>query len=357
MGQQGNDVERLKLALAQRYRVEHELGRGGMAVVYRAHDLRHDRTVALKVLRPELAGALGPERFLREIVLTARLDHPHILPLLDSGEADGFLYYVMPCVEGESLRDRINRERQLSLDDALRITREVADALSHAHGAGIVHRDIKPENILLSAGHARVADFGIARAIEAAGAETAMRLTATGIAAGTPIYMSPEQAKGELELDARADVYSLACTFYEMLAGRPPYTGATPEAIFARKSADPVPSLRLVRDAVPAGVDHAVTRALSKAPADRFASASQFVEALEHGRAATDPVRSAPQGLFRRRLIVASATALVALMATAAWVVQHDPAPPRITSLAARHRSGRNPGRRVRQSRSGQDGL
>src|SRR5688572_5714061 len=277
-GPVGNQLEQLKRAVADRYRVEDEIGRGGMATVYRAHDLKHDRSVALKVLRPELAASLGPERFLREITLTARLDHPHILALLDSGEADGLLYYVMPFVEGESLRARLEREKQLPLDDALRIAREVADALSYAHQHGIVHRDIKPENTLLARGHARVADFGIARAVTAAGGQT---LTETGLAVGTPSYMSPEQAGGEREIDARTDVYSLGAVVYEMLAGQPPYTGATAGAIMARKAMEPVPSLRVVRETVPATVEQAVTRALAKAPADRFGSAQQFAEALD----------------------------------------------------------------------------
>jgi serine/threonine-protein kinase len=248
-----NELEQLSRALAERYRVGDEIGRGGMATVYRAHDLKHDRSVALKVLKPELAAALGTERFLREITLTARLDHPHILPLLDSGEADGLLYYVMPFVDGESLRARLDREKQLPLDDALRIARQVADALGHAHGQGIVHRDIKPENILLSGGHARVADFGIARAVTAAGGAS---LTETGLAVGTPAYMSPEQGSGE-EVDARTDVYSLGCVVYEMLAGEPPYTGATAGAILARKAMAAVPSLRVVRETVPVAVEQA----------------------------------------------------------------------------------------------------
>ena len=217
---------RLQGALADRYRFDRKLGAGGMATVYLAHDLKHERKVAMKVLRPELVHALGPERFLREIATTANLHHPHILPLYDSGrtpEASGaFLYYVMPFVEGESLRDRLNREKQLPLDDALRFAREVADALSYAHGRGVIHRDIKPENILLESGHALVADFGIARAVGSAGVD---RLTETGLAVGTPAYMSPEQAAGERDLDGRSDIYALGCVLYEMLAGQPPFTG------------------------------------------------------------------------------------------------------------------------------------
>src|SRR5437016_7750729 len=217
-------LARLQAALADRYTIERELGRGGMATVYLAQDRKHHRQVAIKVLKPELAAALGPERFLREIDTAARLNHPYILPLHDSGEAEGFLYYVMPYIEGESLRDRLKREGQLPLDDALRIALEVASALSHAHSHDVVHRDIKPENILLSGGEAVVADFGIARAItQAAGT----RLTGTGVPVGTPGYMSPEQATGGARLDGRSDVDSRACVLYEMLAGEPPFAGPT----------------------------------------------------------------------------------------------------------------------------------
>ncbi|HUR94837.1 MAG TPA: serine/threonine-protein kinase, partial [Gemmatimonadales bacterium] len=214
-------------ALRDRYAIERELGRGGMATVLLARDLRHDRPVALKLLHRELAASLGPERFVREIKLTARLDHPHILPVLDSGETLGRLWYAMPFVDGESLRDRLRREPQLPVSDALAIAREVADALEYAHGHRVVHRDIKPENILLAHGHARVADFGVARALEAAGSE---QLTSTGLAIGTPAYMSPEQAGGG-EVDARSDVYALGCVVHEMLAGEPPFTGPTPQAV------------------------------------------------------------------------------------------------------------------------------
>ena len=249
--------ERMRAALADRYRIERELGEGGMATVYLAPDVKHDRKVALKVLRPELAAVLGAERFLREITTTANLRHPHILPLYDSGSAPGdggaeILFYVMPYVEGESLRDRLSREKQLPLDDALRIAREVADALSYAHGRGVIHRDIKPENILLESGHAVVADFGIARAVDAAGGD---RLTETGMAIGTPTYMSPEQAAGERDLDGRSDLYSLGCVLYEMLAGEPPITGPSVAAVLARKSVDVPLELRRLRSAVPASVE------------------------------------------------------------------------------------------------------
>src|SRR5437868_6460878 len=248
-----------------------------MATVYLARDLKHGRQVAIKVLGPEIAAALGPERFLREIEVAARLTHPHILPLHDSGQAGGSLYYVMPYIEGESLRDRLEREGQLPLEEALRITREVASALSYAHSHDVVHRDIKPENILLSGGEAVVADFGIARAIVAAGAET---LTDTGLAVGTPGYMSPEQATGAMQLDGRSDVYSLGCVLYEMLAGHPPFLGTTAQEILARHSLDAVPPLRTIRPELPEVVEHAVRKALAKSPADRFATATAFIEAL-----------------------------------------------------------------------------
>jgi serine/threonine-protein kinase len=285
--------ERLAAALADRYRLERELGQGGMATVFLAEDLRHRRQVAVKVLRAELAGMLGPERFLREIETVARLRHPHILPLYDSGEADGFLYYVMPLVEGESLRDRLRREKQLPLDDALRIAREVADALSYAHGHGVVHRDIKPENILLESGHAVVADFGIARAVSAAGDA---RLTETGLTLGTPTYMSPEQAAGGSELDGRSDLYSLGCVLYEMLAGEPPFTGPTAANVIQQHVTAAPRSITQLRPAVPAGVAEAINRALAKTPADRFNPVGQFADALGKGGEAT------PSGSPRRAL-------------------------------------------------------
>ncbi|UCC81839.1 MAG: protein kinase [Gemmatimonadota bacterium] len=278
-----DEPDRLGAALADRYSIERQLGSGGMATVYLARDLKHERSVAVKVLRPELAAVLGAERFLREIKIAAKLSHPHILPLHDSGQADGFLYYVMPYVEGESLRDKLEREKQLSLDEALKITGQVASALDYAHRQGIVHRDIKPENVLLHEGEAMVADFGIALAVRAAGGE---RLTETGLSLGTPQYMSPEQATGDMPLDARSDVYSLASVLYEMLAGEPPYTGPTVQAILAKLVMEPARDLRAVRDTVPDGVALAVMKALAKLPADRFAGAAQFAEALTSPSAA-----------------------------------------------------------------------
>jgi len=269
--------QRLTAALARRYRVQRELGHGGMAIVYLAHDIRHERDVALKVLKPQLAASLGADRFLREIKIAAKLNHPNILALFDSGEADGFLFYVMPFVAGESLRDKLNRQRQLPLDEALRIAKQVAEGLDYAHELGVIHRDIKPENILLSHGHALIADFGIARAITEAGGQ---HLTETGISIGTPAYMSPEQAAGDPCVDHRADIYSLGCVLYELLAGEPPFTGPSVQAIMAKHAIEQRPRLRTVRDTVPKAVDAAIRRAMARAPADRFASAQAFAEAL-----------------------------------------------------------------------------
>jgi serine/threonine-protein kinase len=282
--------EALCAAMAGRYEIERELGQGGMATVYLARDLKHHRQVAIKVVKPELAASIGSERFLREIATAARLTHPHILPLYDSGEAGGFLYYVMPYAEGESLRDRLVREKQLPLDEALQIAREVADALSYAHSHDVVHRDVKPANILLESGHAVVADFGIARAISAAGGET---LTETGMTVGTPAYMSPEQAAGAKNLDGRSDLYALGCVLYEMLAGQPPFTGPTAQSLVHQHlSVAPRPVTDL-RPAVPGCVAAAVQRALAKAPADRFTSVALFAEVLAHRDWVSVPV--APQ--------------------------------------------------------------
>ncbi len=287
-----NPFDRLNTALADRYRVERELGRGGMATVYLAQDLKHERRVAIKVLKPELAGVLGPERFLREIKVTAQLNHPHILPLLDSGDADGLLYYVMPFAEGESLQDRLNREKQLPVEDALRIAREVADALDYAHRHDVVHRDIKPANILLLGRHAVVADFGIARAITIAGGD---RVTETGLALGTPAYMSPEQGSAEPSVDHRTDVYSLACVLYEMLAGTPPFAGPSVQAVLARHALDPVPPLRTVRALVPETVEAAILRALAKSPADRTGTVEEFARALITEHPAVAPYAGPPK--------------------------------------------------------------
>jgi len=279
---------RVSGALSLHYRLDREIGAGGMATVYLAEDLRHDRRVALKVLRPELAAVIGAERFLAEIKLTANLQHPHILPLFDSGEADSFLYYVMPFVEGESLRDRLRREKQLPVDDAVRIAREVADALDYAHRHGVIHRDIKPENVLLHDGRALVADFGIALAASKAGST---RMTETGMSLGTPQYMSPEQAMGEREITARSDVYALGAVLYEMLTGDPPFTGSTAQAIVARVLTETPRPILPQRHTIPPQVEAAVLTALEKLPADRFATAAQFAEALTRPMA-TRPVAS-----------------------------------------------------------------
>ena len=289
-------LEHLQSALGERYRIERELGRGGMATVYLAEDLKHGRRVALKVLRPELSPALGADRFHREIAIASRLQHPHILTLHDSGEAAGLLYYAMPYVEGESLRSRLTREVQLDATVAVGIAGDVADALTCAHAAGVLHRDIKPENILLTGGHAVVADFGIARALDAVGAD---RLTETGLALGTPHYMSPEQAAGARVLDVRSDLYALGCVIYEMLAGEPPFSGPTAQAIMARHAMDPVPPLRTVRATVSPALEAAVGKALAKVPADRFATAAEFKAALDH--AVREPGVARPR-LARRRL-------------------------------------------------------
>ena len=287
----------LEAALAGRYALERELGRGGMATVYLARDLRHDRPVALKVLHPELAATMGPERFQREIRLAARLQHPHILSVHDSGEMPGdastapILWFAMPFVEGESLRDRLAREQQLPLEDAIQIAREAADALEYAHQHGVIHRDIKPENILLSTGHALVADFGIARALSESSEN---KLTQTGTTLGTPAYMSPEQAAGGAALDPRTDIYSLGCVLWEMIAGEPPFTGPTAQVVLARRFTETPRLLREVRETVPEGVERAVAKALAKSPADRFASAGEFGKALREGLSggrATEPTR------------------------------------------------------------------
>jgi serine/threonine protein kinase/tetratricopeptide (TPR) repeat protein len=283
-------LEPLAAALAERYRLEREIGRGGMAIVYLAEDCKHHRQVALKILRPEVAASLGVERFLREIEIASHLAHPHILPVHDSGEAAGFLYYVMPYVQGETLRDRLVRETQLPIEDALQIAREVADALGYAHSLGVVHRDIKPENVLFEAGHAVISDFGIARAISEAGGE---HLTQPGFSVGTPMYMSPEQATGDRAVDGRSDIYSLGCVLYEMLVGEPPYTGPTAQVVIAKQLTDPVPAVRRLRETVPAGVELALSKALAKVPADRFVTAGAFSDAL----AKPAPVAAGPRSV------------------------------------------------------------
>ena len=320
-----NTQSRLADALSDRYRLERELGQGGMATVYLAQDLKHDRKVAIKVLRPELAAVIGAERFLREIKTIASLQHPHILGLIDSGELDGTAHYVMPFVEGESLRDRLNREKQLPIADAVRLASEMAGAVDYAHRHGVIHRDIKPENILLHDGQALVADFGIALAVTAAGGT---RLTETGMSLGTPYYMSPEQAMGEREITGRSDVFALGVVTYEMLLGEPPFTGPTAQAVVARVMNTPPASLIAQRDRIPAHVEEAVLTALEKLPADRWGSAAEFAAALSgqadrrtdgrtHGRPSSARPAVRPSGL----LLGLVATAALAL--AAGWVLGH----------------------------------
>ncbi len=318
-------LSRLTAALADRYRIERELGQGGMATVYLAHDLKHDRKVALKVLKPELAAVLGAERFVVEIKTTAALQHPHILPLFDSGTADGFLFYVMPFIDGETLRAKLDRETQFGVDEAVKITVAVADALDYAHRHGVIHRDIKPENILLHEGRPMVADFGIALALSAAAGG---RMTETGLSLGTPHYMSPEQATAEKEISARSDIYSLASVLYEMLAGQPPHTGASAQQIIMKIITETAPSVTTLRKSVPLHVAAALAKALEKLPADRFESAKSFAEALGNttfGSGApsgniADAAGRAPSA--RRRAVVAlAAVSLVALTAMATWMV------------------------------------
>ena len=326
-------VATLREGLRDRYAFERELGRGGMATVWLARDLRHDRPVALKVLHPELAATLGPERFLREIRLAARLQHPHILSVYDSGEAGGRLWFTMPYIAGESLRDRLRRERQLPVAEAVRLTREAALALDFAHRQGAIHRDVKPENILLVDGQALVADFGIARAL---GGDDD-RLTETGLAIGTPAYMSPEQAAADKAVDARSDIYSLGIVLYEMLAGEPPFTAPSPQAMIARRMLEAPRPLREVRETVPEGVAQAVNRALARSPADRFTTAAEFARALEESSgptaaapAATAPVATTVQpGRRRAPLTLALGIGfLLGLGVLFGWLRSHDAAEP-----------------------------
>jgi serine/threonine protein kinase/Flp pilus assembly protein TadD len=276
--------EQLRTALSESYSVDRELGRGGMATVYLAQDVKHDRVVALKVLHPELAASLGPDRFLREIKLAARLNHPHILPLFDSGEAQGFLYYVMPYVEGESLRERLDREKQLPIEEAVHHARSIASALDYAHRQNIIHRDIKPENVMLYEGEAMVMDFGIAKAVSSAGADT---LTQTGMMVGTPAYVSPEQAAGEVNLDGRSDQYSLACVLYEMLSGERAFSGPTAQAVMAKRFTEPAKPVRSLRPNVPEGVERALSKAMSTDTAGRYKTSAMFAQALASGSLTT----------------------------------------------------------------------
>ena len=307
----------LASALVARYTIERELGAGGMATVYLAHDVRHDRKVALKVLRPDLAATLGADRFLAEIRTTANLQHPHILALHDSGEADGFLFYVMPYVQGESLRDRLARERQLPIEDAVRLAREVADALGYAHSRGVIHRDIKPENILLQGGHAVVADFGIALAVQQAGGA---RMTQTGLSLGTPQYMSPEQAMGERVIDGRADIYALGAVTYEMLTGEPPFSGPTVQSIVAKVMTERPVAPHALRDTVPAPVESAVLKALAKLPADRFATSVDFATALEMPAPSGMAAAAGTRPRWRVNTIALASAVLFAALALWGWL-------------------------------------
>ena len=312
-------ISRLNAALEGRYAIERELGEGGMATVYLADDLKHERKVALKVLKPELAAVVGAERFLAEIKTTANLQHPHILPLFDSGEADTFLFYVMPYVEGETLREKLDRQHQLPVDEAVRITTNVAEALEYAHSHGVVHRDIKPANILLQAGKPVISDFGIALAVGMAGGG---RLTENGLSLGTPHYMSPEQATGDLSVGAATDIYALGCVLYEMLVGEPPYTGPNAQAVLGQIIAGEAASATKHRTSVPVNVDAALRCALEKIPADRFTSAQELAKALgdEHfryGELATVGA-SAPEGPWNR-LTIATTTLAAVLTLTLAW--------------------------------------
>ncbi|MBA3403990.1 MAG: serine/threonine-protein kinase, partial [Gemmatimonadaceae bacterium] len=339
-------VEQLNSSLTGRYAIEREIGRGGMATVYLARDLRHDRRVALKLLLAELGAILGPERFLSEIRVTANLQHPNLLPLFDSGEADGRLFYVMPFVEGESLRHRLAREKQLPIAEALRIATACASALDYAHRNHVIHRDLKPENILLSAGQPVIADFGIALAVSNAGGA---RITQSGLSLGTPQYMSPEQAAGDRDIDGRSDIYSLACVVYEMLTGDPPHTGSTVQAVIAKVLVEKPRSARSQRERIPEHVDAAIERALAKIPADRWATAGEFGQALtdpsmtsaahELGGSGTSPRSYAPRtrAAARIRLFVWPAVAGIAVMMAVAawWKLSSTPADKPITFVEA----------------------
>jgi serine/threonine-protein kinase len=340
-------LERLTAALADRYTIDRQIGQGGMATVFLAHDVRHNRNVAVKVLRPELSAILGGERFLKEIEVTANLQHPNILPLYDSGEADSFLYYVMPFIEGESLRDRLNREKQLGVEDAVEIARGVAGALDFAHQRGVIHRDIKPENILLQAGQALVADFGIALALSAAGGGT--RLTETGLSVGTPHYMSPEQASADRELDGRTDIYSLGAMLYEMLVGQPPFIAPSAQAIVAKILTETPPPAGRDRSAVPPHVDAAIQMSMAKLPADRFGSAAAFSAALVNpsftlATTAVAPGLAAPAAT-RRPVQWAVAAGMVVVGLAAGFVLRGSPPAPDVVRFELTLTDGQRLGR------------
>lgn len=348
-----DQIERLRTAFAGRYEIARELGAGGMATVYLARDPKHDRQVAIKVLRPELAAALGPDRFPREIRIVAQLQHPHVLPLYDSGELQGFLYYVMPFVSGESLRTRLDREGQLPIQDAVRILREVADALSYAHSHNILHRDIKPDNVMLSGRHAMVMDFGVAKAVSEAGGQT---LTTVGVAVGTPQYMSPEQATGQTNLDARSDIYALGILGFELVTGRAPFTGQTAQAILSAQVLETPPSITTLRASAPPALAELIARCLAKNPSDRWQSAEEVVHLLEVivtpsggiTPTTTRPLRTVdarPAGAAgsRRWLLVAGGAVTVAVLALGARTLLaggSGPGPERMAVLPIQDISG-----------------
>ncbi len=351
-------LSRLSSALSDKYRIERELGAGGMATVYLAFDLKHDRKVALKVLRPELAAVIGGDRFLQEIKTTANLHHPHILPLHDSGEAEGLVYYVMPYIEGESLRARLDRDKQLPVDEAIRIARETADALDYAHRQGVIHRDIKPDNIMLHDGHVVVADFGIALA--ASRTEGGSRMTETGMSLGTPHYMSPEQAMGEREINASSDVYALACVLYEMLMGEPPFTGPTVQAIIAKVMTDSPHAMTVHRKSIPPYVEAAVLTGLEKLPADRYATAAEFGAALSGATSARTAAHLAQPAAVRtgpwRQVAMAAGAVAVAALAFGVWAWQREPVQPTVrvsVSFPTGEKIRSSPTRRFTLSRDG----
>jgi len=325
-----SSLDRLRTALSGHYDIEKEIGSGGMATVYLATDLKHDRRVAVKVLRPELAAALGPDRFPREIKIVAQLQHPHVLPLHDSGESEGFLYYVMPFVDGESLRSKLDREGQLPIHDAIRILREVVDALAHAHARGIMHRDIKPDNVMLSGRHAMVMDFGVAKAVSDAGGE---KLTTVGVAVGTPVYMSPEQATAEGHLDHRSDIYAVGILGYELLTGKPPFHGKTAQAVLSAHVLEKPPLVTDARPSVSPRLADLIARCLEKNPADRWQTAEELLAQLEGlgtpsgGVTPTDtrPVKAttarAPAGMFRRAWIGSAAAVIVLATGFGGWML------------------------------------
>ncbi|MEP7326094.1 MAG: serine/threonine-protein kinase, partial [Gemmatimonadota bacterium] len=327
--------ERLAAALADRYQLERELGQGGMATVYLADDLRHERKVAVKVLRPELAASIGPERFLREIRIAAQLQHPHILPLLESGEAGGFLYYVMPYVDGQSLRDRLVKQGELPVHEAVKLISEIVDALSYAHGRGVVHRDVKPDNVMLSGRHALVMDFGVAKAVSEASGRN--QLTTAGVALGTPAYMAPEQAAADPHLDHRVDIYAVGVMAYELLAGRPPFVGGSPQQVLAAHVTQAPEPLSKFRPGISPGLESAIMRCLAKRPADRWQSAEELLTQLEPlttpsggmTPTSTRPIEGWKPGTGNRKWVIAAAAVLGAIALGTTWILMGNRSPSR----------------------------